>query len=69
MTLFGVIGRPGAVAFGRTTRNFDATRRDATERERLLSGDFCTRSETLTELDCPDATLRLKITELGATRD
>jgi hypothetical protein len=49
--------------------DWDATRRDATKRKLELSGDFITLVETLTELDCPDATLRLKSTELGATRD
>lgn len=51
MTLFGVIGRPGEVAFGRYAgeRNWDTTRRDASERELELSGSLCTRVATLTE--------------------
>jgi hypothetical protein len=80
MTLFGVCGRPGEVALGRyagvrnwnADADFDATERDALERlllVRLLSGDTFTLADTPTELDCPDATHRLKITEPGATRN
>jgi hypothetical protein len=78
MTLFGVCGRPGKVALGRYAgvRNWnadaDATERDALERlrlERLLLGNSFTLADTPTELDCPDAMHRLKITELGATRN
>jgi len=78
MTLFGVCGRPGEVALGRYAgvRNWDAdadaTERDALERlrlERLLWGDWVTLVDTPTELDCPDATHRLKITEPGAMRN
>jgi hypothetical protein len=76
MTLFGVCGRPGEVALGRyaAVRNWDADakERDSLERlrlERLLSGNSFTLADTPTELDCPDATHRRKITEPGATRN
>jgi len=73
MTLFGVCGRPGEVALGRYAgvRNWntdaDAIERDALER--LTLGSLRTLVDTPTELDCPDATHRLKITEPGATRN